>query len=265
MRPGSRLLLIAYGGNLEDVLLYRALSAVKNGFYIDVGANDPVEDSVTKLFYDRGWSGINIEPIGRFHEKLKQQRPRDINLPIAASDISGTITFNEMGGWAHGLSTIDQTVANRQTERGLSHRSYQVTTETLTNICDRYKPTEIHFLKIDVEGAEGRVLRGLDLQRYRPWIILAEVNDGGVPDWEELLVRSRYKHVHSDIANRYYVAIEHPDLENAFLFPVDAYQRYSRKDIEDALLFRHKPLRWLTNHLKQGAKYLVRRFRSSAA
>ena len=93
-------MLIAYGGNLEDVLLYRALSTVTHGFYIDVGANDPVEDSVTKLFYDQGWSGINIEPIGRFCEKLKQQRPRDINLPVAASDQSGTITFNEMGGRA---------------------------------------------------------------------------------------------------------------------------------------------------------------------
>ena len=148
-------MLIAYGGNLEDVLLYRALSAVKKGFYIDVGANDPVEDSVTKLFYDRGWSGINIEPIGRFHDKLKQQRPRDINLAIAASDRIGTITFNEMGGWAHGLSTVDEAIAHRQAERGLPHRTYPVETETLTHICDRYKPAEIHVLKIDVEGARA--------------------------------------------------------------------------------------------------------------
>ena len=155
-----------------------------------------------------------------------------------------------LGTW---MSTAD-----RQAGRGLPRRAYEVATETLTNICDRYSPPEIHFLKIDVEGAEGRVLRGLDLQRYRPWVIVAEVNGGGVPDWEELLVRSRYKHVHSDIANRYYVALEHLELETAFLFPVDAYQRYSRKDVEDALLLRHKPLRWLTNHLKRGAAYLVR-------
>jgi len=46
---------ISYAQNHEDVLLYRALKGVGKGFYIDVGANDPEEDSVTKAFYDRGW------------------------------------------------------------------------------------------------------------------------------------------------------------------------------------------------------------------
>jgi hypothetical protein len=54
---------ISYAQNNEDVLLWRALGHVQDGFYIDVGASDPVEHSVTRAFYDAGWRGINIEPL----------------------------------------------------------------------------------------------------------------------------------------------------------------------------------------------------------
>lgn len=45
---------ISYAQNFEDVMLRRALRSVERGFYIDVGAADPVEMSVTKTFYDAG-------------------------------------------------------------------------------------------------------------------------------------------------------------------------------------------------------------------
>ena len=32
---------ISFAQNLEDVVLYRALSDVTHGFYVDVGANSP--------------------------------------------------------------------------------------------------------------------------------------------------------------------------------------------------------------------------------
>ena len=57
---------VSYAQNFEDVLLWRALGHIKNGVYIDVGANSHVEQSVTKVFYDAGWSGINIEPLPSF-------------------------------------------------------------------------------------------------------------------------------------------------------------------------------------------------------
>ena len=50
---------ISYAQNYEDVMLWRALQHIENGFYIDVGAAWPDVDSVTKAFYDKGWRGIN--------------------------------------------------------------------------------------------------------------------------------------------------------------------------------------------------------------
>ncbi|WET42222.1 hypothetical protein [Citrobacter enshiensis] len=67
---------ISYAQNLEDVVLWKALKNIENGFYIDVGANDPLIDSVTNSFYNNGWHGINIEPINTHFKKLVLERPR---------------------------------------------------------------------------------------------------------------------------------------------------------------------------------------------
>ena len=53
----------SYAQEYEDIILYAIIGDVSDGFYIDVGAYDPVDISVTKYFYDKGWHGINIEPL----------------------------------------------------------------------------------------------------------------------------------------------------------------------------------------------------------
>ena len=80
---------ISYAQNFEDVLLNRVFRDKLDGLYIDIGALHPTFDSVTRAFYDRGWSGINIEPIQDFYNAICQERPRDINLNIAISDRAG--------------------------------------------------------------------------------------------------------------------------------------------------------------------------------
>ncbi len=84
---------ISYAQNGEDVLLYRALRHVVRGCYIDVGAADPVIDSVTCAFYERGWRGINIEPSPAAFARLAAARPEDLNLNIAAGETDGEMPF----------------------------------------------------------------------------------------------------------------------------------------------------------------------------
>ena len=117
---------ISYAQNYEDVMLYRALKGVEKGFYIDVGAMDPVMGSVTKAFYERGWRGINIEPIKQWHEKLMLDRPEDINLNVAILDKPGSVQFYNVE--ETGLSTIDKTLA----ERHLKERGYKFSDITIS-------------------------------------------------------------------------------------------------------------------------------------
>ena len=92
--------MILYVQNQEDVLLNRVFQGLSDGFYIDVGANDPVVDSVTKLFYDRGWTGINVEPDENCWRRLDSSRPRDRNLNLGLSDRPGNahLPHRQAGG-----------------------------------------------------------------------------------------------------------------------------------------------------------------------
>lgn len=207
---------ISYAQNCEDVLLWRALGHLPRGFYIDVGANDPELHSVTKAFYDAGWHGINIEPMPSYGAAFAARRPRDINLNVAAGAASGSITLFDVpavNGWA----STDQAVAQAHRAEGYDVVEHTVPLLTLDAICAEHAPQDIHFLKIDVEGYEGDVLRGLDLQRWRPWILVIEATlpNSRVTNhasWEALVTQRRYRYAWFDGLNRYYVADEHPEL-----------------------------------------------------
>ena len=86
---------ISYSENHEDIILAGFFNKNIRGFYVDVGANHPEDKSITKLFYDMGWDGINIEPIPRLYKLFEKQRTRDINLNIGISDQPGRLTFRE--------------------------------------------------------------------------------------------------------------------------------------------------------------------------
>jgi FkbM family methyltransferase len=207
---------ISYGQNGEDVLLWRVLGEIRDGFYIDVGANDPWWDSITKNFYDNGWRGINIEPSVPVYTSLVEQRPRDINLCLAVGSRCGDVTFYEFEG-AHGLSTVEKSVAEMHRAGGYTVHERIVPMVTLDSICEEHVRSDIHFLKIDVEGSEGEVLRGIDLTRWRPWILLVEATAPihGEPThegWEPYILEAGYKFAYFDGLNRFYVSNEKADL-----------------------------------------------------
>ena len=204
-------------------MLYRALQGVEKGFYVDVGAHDPAFHSVTKLFYDRGWRGVNVEPTTAGFQALEAARTEDVNLKLVASDQPQLIPFYEVQ--ATGLSTASRELAeSANASGGYSIDEQIVPAFTLTQILAPLQPKVIHFLKIDVEGHEAAVLRGIDLTIYRPWIIVVEATIPGTrienyQSWEPTILAADYKHVYSDGLNRFYLCNERSELAEAFRFP----------------------------------------------
>lgn len=220
---------VSYAQNFEDVMLWRALKEVKEGFYIDVGANDPSLYSVTKSFYDRNWKGLNLEPVGQFYEKLCLERPRDINLQLGAGENQGKLSFFDIPNT--GLATTDPDVAAQHRNAGWSVNEVKIPIRPLRDICEEYAEDEIHFLKVDVEGAERSVLLGMDFSKYRPWIVVVEAtrpmsSETAHEAWEPLLLEADYDFVYFDGLNRFYIAREHENLKGFFSVPPNVFDAF---------------------------------------
>ncbi len=211
-------------------MLWRALHNVVDGFYIDVGAGDPDEDSVTRAFYDRGWHGINIEPSPEYFEALLAARPRDITLRCLAGAALDEAPLHHFAGT--GLSTTDAMLAARHVAAGWDSDIIRLPVLSLTEIWRRHARPTVHFLKIDVEGAEAEVLRGADFSVFRPWIVLAEATEPGSPTenwvgWDGLLTGAEYRFSWFDGLNRFYVAAEYWDaLKSAFAAPPNVFDQW---------------------------------------
>lgn len=202
----------SYAQNGEDVRLARAFAGQSTGFYIDIGANDPAFHTITRHFYEQGWHGINVDASPHYAAMCEKHRPRDVNLCAAVSDAVHDLTFWEYPVSHGGLSTLSSTEADAHLRRGLHPVPRVVVSTTLAAICEAHVPpgTEIDFLTVDVEGHEGRVLRGGDWTKCRPRVVLLEsvrplTTTSCHETWEPFLIDAGYMYACFDGLNRYYV------------------------------------------------------------
>lgn len=226
---------ISYAQNFEDVMLNRLFPERNSGFYIDVGAHHPVIDSVTKAFYDRGWRGINIEPVKEYFDLLQQTRERDINLNIAVGETESELEFFELE--STGLSTFDRETAYRLAEaEKFTVNPYKVALRKLGDICREQVKCQIDFLKIDVEGWEEKVILGHDWKNFRPIVIVLEATIPNSPirtktNIKTILEHHHYSHVYFDGLNDYYLAKKREDLIHYFATPPNVFDKFIRYSV----------------------------------
>ncbi|MCU0354919.1 MAG: FkbM family methyltransferase [Cytophagales bacterium] len=170
---------ISYAFKGEDLALLALLNPVviHEGFYVDVGCNEPRFISNTFLLYRRGWRGICIDANENLIRKHRRIRPRDRAVCALVSNQQRELEFVEFLN--KGLSSADishiqqnQMLTIEQTSRK------KMVAQTLTEILDTLNaPSAFDLLTIDVEGFDFAVLQSLDFERYQPRLIVLEADD----------------------------------------------------------------------------------------
>jgi FkbM family methyltransferase len=237
--------MLTYAQNFEDVMLARLFGKQPLGFYIDIGAWHPTELSVTKHFYDLGWSGINVEPIKKQYELFAAERPRDLNLCVAVADRKGPLRFQECTSDT-ALSTIDDAQAAALTKQGKEIASYDIDAVTPAEIFAYSNGKTIDFLKIDTEGCEERIVSSVDWQSVRPRVLVIEAAvrlDQSLDwdhvkvlrnwdAWEPLLLASGYIFAWYDGLNRFYLRREDAHLAPRLSIPPGVYDQLQFAEVK---------------------------------
>ncbi|AXI84038.1 FkbM family methyltransferase [Xylella taiwanensis] len=221
--------LISYAQNFEDIMLWRALKHVDRGCYIDIGAHSPDIHSISKLFYERGWRGIHIEPLQMYADALRMRRPDELVLQVAVSDLRGVLPFFDIAD--SGLSTAESDIADAHRANGFVVRDVTVVAITLDALLEHLSGREVHWLKIDVEGSEARVLRSWVVSPVRPWILVIEATrpmtiEPTHVQWEGDVLDKGYMFAYFDGLNRFYVSERHPELIAAFSCPPNVFDGF---------------------------------------
>jgi len=171
----------------EDRILYYLFLRQDSGFYVDIGAYDPIDCSNTYLFYEKGWRGINIDARPGSMNTFNRWRPRDINLEVAIANKEDFLTYYQLTESASTMNSFSQEFLQ---DLGMEDRivsKTQIKTYTLCSILDQYLPPSISidFLSVDVEGMDLEVLKSNDWVKYRPKVVLVESihrNLGNLPE-----------------------------------------------------------------------------------
>lgn len=146
-----------------------------NGIYIDVGCNHPVYNNNTYLLNQKGWVGINIDIVKKSIELFNLFRKKDLNINLAISSKKTILEYINF----HEKSPINKIKTSENQNLHSSENVKKIKSDTLDSIIEKspFKNKKIDFVSIDVEGHEIEVIKGFNLKKYKPSIIVIEYLD----------------------------------------------------------------------------------------
>jgi FkbM family methyltransferase len=172
-------------------VIFRMFPGVTNGFFLDVGSGHGTIGSNTKALEDLGWTGICIDPF----PTAMEGRTCRMEKVVVSSSAGQKVQFH-----AHaGLGGIADTLGKWKEEASKSP-IVEFTTTTLGDVLQQAQaPSFIHFMSIDIEGAELEALKGIPFDKYRFGAMAIEHNEEEPKrtDILKFLEARGYQRVHS--------------------------------------------------------------------
>ena len=172
-------------------VLVKMFPGVTDGYFLDVGSGHGTIGSNTKALEERGWAGICVDPFPIHMEGRTCRMEKE----VVSSSAGQRVTF-----FTHaGLGGIGD-MLGKWKEEAMKSPAVELTTTTLREILERNgAPAYIHFMSIDIEGAELEALKGIPLDQYRFGAMAIEHNEEEPKRTEIInyLRRYGYERVHT--------------------------------------------------------------------
>jgi len=158
----------------DEFLEKHVFKGFRNGVFVDVGAHDGVTINNTLFFEkEREWKGICIEPIKTVFSQLCKNREKTLNINCAISDNNGKADFYLNKGYTEMISGLKDCYDTRHKDRLERENKYMgsntciisIPTMRLDTLLEKYGFDRIHYLSIDVEGAEEKVIKSIDYDK----------------------------------------------------------------------------------------------------
>lgn len=184
----------------REKLLVREFFAGTQGFFVDVGANDPTQGSQSWHLEQLGWHGILVEPQPDLATRLRETRKAQVFAVACSSpqNAGQTLSLHVAGP----MSALDR---DRMAPGAIPDKTIAVPVRTLDDILEEAgAPTPLQFLSVDVEGHEIEVLSGFDFARWRPRLILLEDHVSDLAK-HRFMRRAHYRLVRRTDTNGWYV------------------------------------------------------------
>ncbi|MBI5598232.1 MAG: FkbM family methyltransferase [Deltaproteobacteria bacterium] len=168
----------SYSQSGEDTIVALIFGAIriKRPSCLDIGAHDPVLLNNTYLFYERGSSGVNIEPNPILFKRLESRRRRDVNLNAGVAASAGVLDFYVMTSEDNTLHTFSKETAERYSGYGTQaiKEVLRINTVNVNDVMREYFSPKPNFVSMDIEGLEMEVLRSFDFKNFRPEVFCIE-------------------------------------------------------------------------------------------
>ena len=195
----------------EDINAMYLVHKFSEGFYIDIGSNEPISYSNTFKLYVQGWKGILVDGNKGLIEKSKRIRKKDTCVHAIVSNEKKQVNFylaeNNL------MSSMDDAFVKSVSSNNYKPQFITMETMSVNEIIEQHVPAgqQIDLLSIDVEGHDFEVLQSIDLHKYRPTLIIIEDLDhkSTLPE-NNVLVRHlknfNYHLVSTDRLNLYFMS-----------------------------------------------------------
>lgn len=183
----------------EVDLVREFFSDTPQGFFVEVGANDPKKDSQSFHLEEAGWQGILVEPLPELASELRRVRKAQVfEVACSSPDRAGqTMTLHVAGPF----SSFDPHLAVTGMR---AERTVEVKVDTLDHVLVEGGAKRIDLMSVDVEGHELEVLSGFDFARWQPRLILLEDHVSSL-DKHRFMQRSGYALMRRTGLNGWYV------------------------------------------------------------